>query len=55
MTPEISLGGAIQFRHDVMSFSRLFDEGDSGIVSADKGSQVYSQTDKPGPMERAPA
>ena len=53
MTPEVSLGGAIQFRHDVMSFSRLFDEGDSGIVSADKRSQVYSQTDEPGPMERA--
>ncbi len=53
MTPEISLGGAIQFRHDVMCISRLFDEDDSGIVSAGKGSQVYSQTDEPGPMERA--
>ena len=52
MTPEISPGGAIQFRHDVMSFSRLFDEGGSGIVSADKGSQIYNQTNEPGPMER---
>ncbi len=48
MTPEISLGGAIQFRHDVMSFGRLFDESGSGIVSAEK----RSQTNEPGPMER---
>jgi len=52
MTPEICLGGAIQFRRDVLSFSRLFDEGDSGNV-AENEPMLYNPMNEPGPMERA--
>jgi hypothetical protein len=52
MTPEICLVGAIQFRHDVTAFSRLFDEGDSGNV-AENEPMLYNPMNEPGPMERA--
>jgi len=51
MTPEIYLGGAQQFQHDVMAFERLF-----RVVGAGGGAEKVTNNsmDEPaGPMERA--
>jgi hypothetical protein len=51
MTPNIFIGGAMQFQHDVMAFDRLFRVGDGGDAVEKRG--PASTIVEPGPMERA--
>jgi hypothetical protein len=51
MTPNIFIGGAMQFQHDVMAFDRLFRVGGGG--GAVEKRSAASNIVEPGPMDRA--
>jgi hypothetical protein len=51
MTPEVRIGGAMQFQHDVMAFNRLFRVGSDGCEVGNIVPAIAIA--EPGPMERA--
>ena len=53
MTPEIYLGGALQFKHDVMTFDRIFHVGSNGESEGSRAGRTdISNSNVAGPMER---
>jgi len=52
MTPEIYLGGALQFKHDVMTFDRIFHLGSNGGSEERRGRTDINNNTAAGPMER---
>ena len=52
MTPEIYLGGALQFKHDVMTFDRIFHLGSNGGSEERRGRTDINNNNVAGPMER---